>query len=152
MDRRHAAALALVVLVACGSSGDEAGGTVAPVTSDQPPPVPTTSAAPQPGGSAVTPPSESSAPSVRLNDEQQAIADLARRNGVDPSAITTVSVQNVTWRDSSLGCPQQGMRYLQVLSDGVRVVLELDGKRYEYHSGRGRPPFYCPNPQKPVGE
>jgi hypothetical protein len=41
---------------------------------------------------------------------------------------------------------------LLVLTDGVRVVLELDGRRDEYRSGRGRSPFGCPVPEKPVGE
>jgi hypothetical protein len=153
VKRTLGVAVALVVLAACGSA-DDAAGTVPAVTTSEPgptapeptggPTVPAASGGTEPSGPASDPP--------RLNDEQQAIADLARRQGVDPSAITTVSVENVTWRDSSIGCPQQGMQYLQVLVDGVRVVLELDGRRYEYHSGRGRPPFYCATPQPPVGE
>ena len=55
-------------------------------------------------------------------DEETAIADLAAREGVDPASITTVSVENVTWRNSSIGCPEPGMNYMQSLVDGVRVV------------------------------
>jgi hypothetical protein len=85
-------------------------------------------------------------------DEETAVADLAVREGVDPSAITVVSVDNVTWRNSSIGCPEPGMNYLQSLVDGVRVVLELDGATYQYHRGGSQPLFYCATPEPPVGE
>ena len=52
-----------------------------------------------------------------------------------PRAITVVSTDEVTWRDGSIGCPEPGMNYTQALVPGVRVVLELDGVRYEYHAG-----------------
>ncbi|MFT4287842.1 hypothetical protein [Nocardioides sp.] len=81
-----------------------------------------------------------------------AIADLAQRLGIGEDAVSVVSQQAVTWRDSSLGCPRKGMSYLQVLSEGTRYVLEAEGERYEYHSGPRREPFYCANPQLGVGE
>lgn len=81
-----------------------------------------------------------------------AIADLAERRGVDPADIVTVAVENVTWRSSAIGCPQKDMMYQQVLTDGVRIVLELDGRRYQYHAGGGRGPFYCATPERPAGE
>ena len=79
-----------------------------------------------------------------------AIADLATRLSVDQSAITLVSQEEVTWSDGSLGCPQPDMSYIQVLVNGSLIVLEVDGKTYEYHSGVGRDPFYCPNPTAPA--
>lgn len=79
-----------------------------------------------------------------------AVADLAERLGVAPDAVTLVSVDAVTWRDSSIGCPQRGMAYLQVLTEGVRIVLEVDGTRYRYHAGGGREPFYCTTPEEPL--
>ena len=85
-------------------------------------------------------------------DETQAIADLAARLDVDPAAITTVAVDAVTWRDGAIGCPEPGMNYTQALVEGVRVILEVDGKRYQYHSGGPRALFYCEKPQPPVGE
>jgi hypothetical protein len=83
-------------------------------------------------------------------DELAAIEDLAQRQGVDASAITVVSTDEVTWRDGSMGCPQPGMNYTQSLVPGTRVVLELDGARYEYHAGGARTIFLCENPQAPV--
>ena len=60
-------------------------------------------------------------------------------------------VENVTWPDSSLGCPEEGTQYAQMLTDGVLIVLELDGQQYEYHAALGDEAFYCENPQPPVG-
>jgi hypothetical protein len=40
--------------------------------------------------------------------------------------------------------------YPQVLTNGTRVVLEYDGKRYEYHSGGRRSAFLCENPEPPA--
>jgi hypothetical protein len=81
----------------------------------------------------------------------EAVADLANRLGVDPATIAVVSVQDVTWRDSSLGCPEPDRAYALVLRDGQRIVLTADGARYEYHTGGG-PAFYCANPVPAAGE
>lgn len=77
-------------------------------------------------------------------------ADLAQRLGVDEAAIEVVSVREVTWRDGSVGCPQPGMLYPQVLVNGSQIILRHAGVDYHYHSGRGREPFYCENPQPPL--
>jgi hypothetical protein len=53
-----------------------------------------------------------------------------RRTGVDPSSLTVTHVEPVTWPDSSLGCPQPGMQYLQMLTSGYRI--ELHGAQADY--------------------
>ena len=73
-----------------------------------------------------------------------AVADLADRLDVDPAEIDVVSVDEVTWSDGSLGCPEPGMAYTQALVDGIRILLSVDGVEYEYHSGGSGDPFYCP--------
>jgi hypothetical protein len=70
-------------------------------------------------------------------------ADLAQRLAVEITAITLISYDDVVWPDSSLGCPQPGMAYLQVPKDGSRIVLEFEGTTYDYHTGGGRNPFLC---------
>ncbi len=72
----------------------------------------------------------------------QAIADLAGRLGVAAEAIQVRSVEAVEWPDASLGCPQPGMVYAQVITPGYRIVLEAEGQAYEYHSSRSRV-VYC---------
>lgn len=91
-------------------------------------------------------------PEVSVTDKsqpdvvRQAVADLAEREGVEPSEITVVSREEVTWRNGSLGCAEPGMAYTQALVDGSRIVLGLAGRDYEYHAGGGRPPFLCERP------
>lgn len=81
---------------------------------------------------------------------QAAIADLADRLDVEPSEVVVVSADAVTWSDSSLGCPQSGRMYAQVLTDGIRIVLEVDGDAYQYHSAVDADPFLCEDPQEPM--
>lgn len=76
---------------------------------------------------------------------------LAARLDIDESAIELVEAGEVTWADTSLGCPQPGMMYAQRLVNGTRVVLAAQGRTFHYHSGPGRGPFYCEDPQPPVG-
>jgi len=60
--------------------------------------------------------------------------DLAQRLGKNADAIRVVSVEAVRWRDASLGCPEPGKVYQQVLVDGFRLILECSGTRYDYRS------------------
>ena len=78
----------------------------------------------------------------------KAIYDLADRLGVDVSAVAFVSFEGVVWPDGSMGCPQPGMAYTQVLTDGARTHLEVNGFSYWYHSGGVRDPFLCENVTK----
>jgi len=73
----------------------------------------------------------------------QAMKDLARRVSVSLSQITVVQAEPVTWPDAGLGCPQPGIGYKQVQVDGMLIVLEANGQRFEYHSGGNRPPILC---------
>jgi hypothetical protein len=58
--------------------------------------------------------------------------------GVAPAALVLQAASAAEWRDSSLGCPEKGMRYLPVLTPGHRVTLEHDGRAYLMHVGGGR--------------
>ncbi|MCD6291080.1 MAG: hypothetical protein J7M34_11300 [Anaerolineae bacterium] len=87
-------------------------------------------------------PEEGSDDSRATNPESrlvaQAVADLAERLHVAEDEITVRSVEAVEWSDTSLGCPQPGMMYAQVITPGYRIVLEAGGQRYEYHTDRSR--------------
>ena len=74
---------------------------------------------------------------------QSAIADLRTRLDDPTAAIAIVSVDEVEWPDGSIGCPQPGMQYTQVVISGSRIVLSHVGVLYRYHQARGRDPFYC---------
>jgi hypothetical protein len=80
---------------------------------------------------------------------QFAVEDLASHLGIETSDIDVVSAEAVTWSDSAVGCPQKGFMYQQVLTEGTRIILEVDGTRYHYHSAGTGDPFRCATPQEP---
>ena len=40
----------------------------------------------------------------------------------------------MTWSDGSLGCPRPGQVYTQALVPGYQVVLEVEGRQYDYRA------------------
>jgi hypothetical protein len=63
-----------------------------------------------------------------------AVADLAQKQGIPVDAITVQSVEPMEWGDTSLGCPQEGFMYAQVITPGYLIILEAQGQTYEYHT------------------
>ena len=86
---------------------------------------------------AFSPLSPLATPAPQPDHRDLAVADLAARLSVNPAAITVQVVEPIEWPDASLGCPQPGMMYAQVVTPGYRIVLEVNGKSYEYHAGGG---------------
>ncbi len=87
-----------------------------------------------------------------------AVADLAARLAIDPSAIQLLEARSVIWPDAGLGCPEPGMAYRQVQVDGYLIRLGVGGQDYSYHGGGRRGPFLCeqkpgdqPQPAPPPG-
>jgi hypothetical protein len=76
--------------------------------------------------------------------------DLARRLGIDISEITVVNVEEVTWPDASLGCPEPGFGYGQVLTPGFLVILAAGGQEYPYHAASSRNFVLCGDNGAPV--
>ena len=72
-------------------------------------------------------------PVVRL-----AIESLAGDLRVPSTQIGVVAVEPRDWPDASLGCPQPGRTYLQVVTPGYRVVLAAGGREYEYHTDQSK--------------
>jgi len=86
-----------------------------------------------PGGGLVTRPEADvwkNAPAAALNSR----ADLANRLQIDPDTIKLVSVEQVDWPDGCLGIQTPGVMCIMVITPGYRVILEADGKQYEYHT------------------
>ncbi len=140
------ASLLLLTLAACGKSApsppDEQGPnptleTVAGESSVSPPATPTPASAERtsPLGEPATSPLETPSSAT-----EKAVADakehLARELSIAPDGIEAVAIEPVEWPDASLGCPQPGKAYAQVVTPGYRIVLEVDGKQYELHTDR----------------
>jgi hypothetical protein len=71
-------------------------------------------------------------PSVAATNK--AVVDLADHLGIDVSEVQVISVEQVEWPDSSLGCPKQGLNYLMVITPGFRIILEANGNQVAYHA------------------
>jgi len=77
------------------------------------------------------------------------LADAAERTGVAVEELDVVEAAAVVWSDGSLGCPQPGREYIQVLIDGYRVVVSAAGTTLDYRlDGRGNF-FVCDAPKAP---
>ena len=118
------ASLALCLLSsACGRAGGGSG-TVTPSTG-----------APGSTGAARGTP-------VAHSPEAQAAIDAALRDATTRLGGVAASVERAEqreWGDSSLGCPQPGSFYAQVITPGYLIVVAGGAKRLEYHTDtRGR--------------
>jgi len=58
--------------------------------------------------------------------------------GVDSSLLTVTRAEPVTWPDSSLGCPQPAIQYLQVLMPGYRIEFHGTQGNYVVHVAGNR--------------
>jgi hypothetical protein len=98
------------------------------------------------GVNAVSPVTEPSG-TDRIVPEQADLAKLAIRTlaqdlGVAEDRIVVDTIRAVDWRDSSIGCPQPGQAYLQVITPGHRITLRVDGQFHFVHEANGRA-FVC---------
>ena len=65
-----------------------------------------------------------------------AIEDLALRLEISPDQVQVISFQGEEWPDSCLGLAASDEMCLQVITPGYRVLLSVDGQRYEYHTNQ----------------
>ena len=63
-----------------------------------------------------------------------AIEFAANETKTPPGEIGLLDYVHEEWSDSSLGCPQPGVFYTQVITPGDRVGLLIDDRPYEYHT------------------
>ena len=86
-------------------------------------------------------------PAAKLSDEERSVAQLAidalaGELDVARDSIQVDTIRAVDWPDSSLGCPQPGRAYLQVITPGHKVTLRADGRIYVVHEANNRA-FVC---------
>ena len=74
---------------------------------------------------------------------QLAVTELAGRLNVKATDIQVKSVEPVDWPDASLGCPQPGMMYIQMITPGYKVTLSAGGKDYVVHTDGKQRAVYC---------
>lgn len=156
-----ATALSLLLL-ACASAGPgpnlppspagQPSPTTEPATSQpatptgQPSPSPTEASTPTPQPTPTpegTPISQPTLPPEAEQPVRLAKEDLARKLGIPVEQVKVVKVEAVEWSDTSLGCPESGKMYAQVITPGYRVTLEAAGITYEYHTDKGSNVVEC---------
>jgi hypothetical protein len=64
--------------------------------------------------------------------------DLAGRLPASEAEVTVESVEDVEFPDTSLGVPEPGETYAQVVTPGYIIRLSVSGATYEYHAGGNR--------------
>ena len=69
--------------------------------------------------------------------QAQAQQVLAERLSVSVNDLALVGDEAVEWADSSLGCPEAGMVYAQVITPGHRITFSHSGNEYEVHTSGG---------------
>lgn len=88
--------------------------------------------APNPESPEMTKP-QAGGPDVVVTDLR---ARVAAQLGVAPEELAVVAMSQETWRDASLGCPEPGKMYAQVIVEGWRVIFATpSGEAYEVHTG-----------------
>ena len=113
--------------------------TVSVTGTDERVPLATPSATPTPIGK--SPSMETKVPQAIL---EPILADAAARAKVGREQLAVVRAESVVWGDGSLGCPEPGMEYAQVLVNGYWVVIEAAGQTYDFRVGRGGSFRLCP--------
>lgn len=142
-----------LTLAGCGQNNDRT-----PMEPKSPPgnPPPTASvpvevtplSTPQPD----SPPQAGTTPQANPSDPelqkliQTATEDLAKRFSIAPDQIQLQEALEMTWPDSSLGCPNPSSMYMQVLTPGYLIRLQTPGGMFEYHTDKRGAVVYCENP------
>lgn len=86
------------------------------------------------------------APLAASQSEEQvwmAVQAAAEHLQVPPEEIQVVRTEETDWPDSSLGCPQPGRFYLQVITPGWLVELESGPVMLQVHGSTGGQVVLC---------
>ncbi|MDH3607324.1 MAG: hypothetical protein OER12_10070 [Acidimicrobiia bacterium] len=118
----------------------------------KPVPTPVQPPAPKPVRPLPTPPPDRGGPAPQPNTAPiaAAVADLAAHLSVSPSSVEVLDARAVTWRDGSVGCPEDGLAYTQAEVSGFLIVLRSGDASYRYHAAGDWAPFLCTTPQSPL--
>lgn len=83
-------------------------------------------------------------PSPQQNNLIEAAArDLNVQTDVPVDEIKLISAVAVTWPNGGLGCPEEGMNYIDMLVEGMLVTLGAGGKEFTYHTDGGNQFVLC---------
>ena len=104
-------------------------------------PTVTPSVIPAPIPTGKTPPVKGEVPQAIL---ESILKEAAAQAKVDRDQLVIARAQSVVWSDGSLGCPEPGMMYTQILVNGYWVIIEAGSKQYDFRVGSGGSFRLCP--------
>lgn len=73
----------------------------------------------------------------------EALRQAAERQGVDSSQVSIARSEERQWPDASLGCPQPGTLYAQVVTPGYLLVVATPSGQLEYHTDTRGKVVFC---------
>lgn len=73
-------------------------------------------------------------PDAALPVVMMVTAQAAAKLGLPENQVQVTRVEAVEWPDSSLGCPEQGEFYAQVITPGYLIEITDGGETLEYHT------------------
>lgn len=97
-------------------------------------PLPTSTPSPKP--LTIFPPNINSPPQEEY--VSMAKKDLAAKLKINMEEIKEVKTEPIDWNDTSLGCPEKGKLYPQVITSGLIITLSAEQQTYNYHAGLNR--------------
>ena len=125
--------LLIVTMLAAGCAGSDSGGQGGSGSTE--PATPTSGTTPAPTSSnPSTSTSLNPGAEVPASVLDQVKTQAAQRAGIDPSQVEIVSSTLRTWNDGSLGCPEPGMNYIQVISEGYQIIVRAGGRTYDFRT------------------
>jgi hypothetical protein len=81
-------------------------------------------------------PAQATLPSGSENLVNLCISDVTARMAVPEKDVKVISVFSTEFRDTSLGCPQPGRGYADVITPGYIIKLDAAGMTCEYHTDK----------------
>lgn len=149
MRPRYLLALSLLVLVVAACRTDvepvpeveKTAPSPEPTVGQSPlsPPATPRPAQPQQSESPLPPPQTSpiATPSDPMADVVTAVREvLASELDISLQDVEPVRLEPAEWPDASLGCPEPGKAYAQVVTPGYRIFLRVGEREYELHTDR----------------
>jgi hypothetical protein len=120
---RVAIGLLAVAIVACGTQADSRDGTSTTTATDLP---------------------EGLSAAVFQTMKQ----DVSVRSGAPIDGVELSSIDEIEFPDASLGCPEKGVLYAQVVTPGFEIVFVAASTEFNYRVARGDTEFrLCADPE-----
>ena len=131
--------IGIVLVTGCQPAAASSEAATAPIPSTLP--IPT-------GNGSSTEGVDMSTPSINSDPKAERMIQLARESlakqfYISEDEIRLATVKSVLWPDASLGCPEPGVIYAQVVTPGFQILFKANGKSFTYHTDETEQVVLC---------